>query len=292
MHVVEAAQLKLPSQGQQKKSRRTPAVDEVTFEEQLKQIGQLQLPSAEPAGGSAARAPSAAPGGKAPPKAESLRTVLIQALHSGDNSLLEYCLSVSDKKVIDRTIAKLPSEYVLPFLQHVIDKFQAKPSRGVTLVVWIKSILISHTAHLLAVPELTATLSPLYQTVDERMQSFKPMLKLSGRLDLVMSQISLRREQNVDVDLEPAAVYVEDEDEDMHDGDDDEDESDEDAYDEDSYGEEDSSEVVVRGKKAKPKSSLDESDDESEESDDDDDDDEMSSAGMEMDASDDDDESS
>lgn len=50
------------------------------------------------------------------PRAESLSTVLTQALQSGDESLLEQCLAVGDQSVIEATVERLPSSKVLPFL--------------------------------------------------------------------------------------------------------------------------------------------------------------------------------
>ena len=50
------------------------------------------------------------------PRAESLSTVLTQALQSGDESLLEQCLAVGDQGVIEATVQRLPSAKVLQFL--------------------------------------------------------------------------------------------------------------------------------------------------------------------------------
>lgn len=41
---------------------------------------------------------------------------LIQALQSGDESLLEQCLSVGDQGMIEATVERLPSSKVLQFL--------------------------------------------------------------------------------------------------------------------------------------------------------------------------------
>lgn len=50
------------------------------------------------------------------PRAESLATVLTQALQSGDESLLEQCLAVADQNVIKSTVERLSSSKVLSFL--------------------------------------------------------------------------------------------------------------------------------------------------------------------------------
>ena len=44
----------------------------------------------------------------------------------------------------------------------------------------------------MTIPDLnTSSLSGLYQTVDSRLSSYDKLLKLSGRLDLLLSQISI-----------------------------------------------------------------------------------------------------
>jgi U3 small nucleolar RNA-associated protein 5 len=126
------------------------------------------------------------------PRAGSLQVVLVQALKTQDKSLLEYCLSSTNHQVIQATVRRLPPEYVLPFLTQVIDRIQSRPSRGVVLFPWVKAVLTLHTAYLMSVPDLPRHLSSLYQMVDGRLAIFKKLLKLSGRLDLVMSQISAR----------------------------------------------------------------------------------------------------
>lgn len=54
--------------------------------------------------------------GAVQPRAESLSTVLTQALQSGDENLLEQCLAVGDQGVIEATVERLPSSKVLQFL--------------------------------------------------------------------------------------------------------------------------------------------------------------------------------
>lgn len=133
---------------------------------------------------------------KSIPKAGSLQQMLIQALHTDDSVLLEKCLMVSSPTVIRRTIQRLPPPYVIPFLTQIIARFQKKPNRGAYLAIWIREVLMNHTAYLTTVPNLLTKLGPLYQTVDHRLGVFKRLLRLSGRLEMVMSQVSLRNSEN------------------------------------------------------------------------------------------------
>lgn len=119
----------------------------------------------------------------------SLASVLQQALHSRDDAALELVLGHQDKTVIGNTVSRLGATYVIPFLTRVVAKFQAKPSRGVQLVGWLRAVLTHHTGYLLTVPHLVASLEALYQIIDSRLAVYKKLLKLSGRLDLLMSQV-------------------------------------------------------------------------------------------------------
>jgi hypothetical protein len=43
---------------------------------------------------------------------------------------LEDCLANTNENVVRNTVQQLPTPYVMPFLEDLINKFQAKPSRG------------------------------------------------------------------------------------------------------------------------------------------------------------------
>ncbi|KAG2184959.1 hypothetical protein INT43_000872 [Umbelopsis isabellina] len=175
-----------------------------------------------------------------PPPASSLQQMLVQALHSNDTQLLEACLTHSNPEIIRNTVRRLPTAWVIPFLQQIVDKFQERPNRGKVLLEWIKAILLIHTAYLMTVPDLVGKLSNFYMALDARLGVFQKLLGLHGRLDLVMSQIDMRSHYaQEDTTNEPINVYVEeddeDEDEDDMAGEEDEDmmEYDEDDSDED-----------------------------------------------------------
>lgn len=148
------------------------------------------------------------------PSAGSLQTVLVQALHSGDAGLLEACLQHSKIDVINNTVRRLPTEYLIPLLIDLITKFQEKPGRAPALLIWIKSILLIHTAYLMTVPDLVGKLSNFYQALDTRLGVFPKLLALRGRLDIVQSQVNVKSYSNInDKQLQraqlPENVYVE-----------------------------------------------------------------------------------
>eukprot|EP01134_Creolimax_fragrantissima_P001009 CFRG1009T1 len=145
-------------------------------------------------------------------KADSLAKLLTQALHSDDSTLLEECLANTNEHVVRNTIQHLPTPYVVPFLEVIVAKFQSKPVRGIQLVPWIKTIMIVHTSYLMTVPNLAESLGGLSSLIDSRLSAFRKLLALNGRLDLLLSQISVQAQLEGVSGLKEHAVVFRDED--------------------------------------------------------------------------------
>ncbi|OQS03731.1 hypothetical protein THRCLA_03969 [Thraustotheca clavata] len=175
---------------------------------------------------------------RAQASSSSLVTVLEQALQSKDSALLESCLRVHDIKVIDETCRRLSATKVFPFLLLLVEKFEKRPTRGATMCVWIKYLMLNHTAYLMTVPGVVDKLSGLYQSLDARLKVFPQLHKLNGRLNLVLGQIA-GRATNVAVDETPAITFNE---EDEQESGDEEEEEEEDEEEGDNDDEEDDSE--------------------------------------------------
>ncbi|XP_078345072.1 WD repeat-containing protein 43-like isoform X2 [Oculina patagonica] len=147
-----------------------------------------------------------------PPTADSLAQMLIQALHSQDNTLLEDVLWHGKKEsVMKNTIKRLPVTLAIPFLKELMHKMEATPWRGEHLVLWIKHILSAHMSYLMTVPDLVHSLSGLYAMMESRVGAFTKLCKLQGRLDLMLSQVDSQSYNTADEDehVEPAVVYQE-----------------------------------------------------------------------------------
>lgn len=182
------------------------------------------------------------------PQADSLQVLLSQALHSKDNSLIEQCLAVQNEKIISNTIRRLRPADAAEFLIISISKLEYRPQRAINLVPWVRAVLLQHASYLMSNPRMRPVLSSLYQIIEARIATFRPLVSLSGRLDLIMAQISANESQEKDLEELDAAVIYEEEDsepdaedamidedleEDDGDEDDDEEGDEEDAMDED-----------------------------------------------------------
>ncbi|CAL1696654.1 unnamed protein product [Somion occarium] len=138
--------------------------------------------------------------------ASSLTRTLIQALHSSDAGLLETCLAHSNATLIQNTVRRLPPQLAVPLVTACVERLGrgkqvgrgkgggagAGAQRGTALVRWIRAVLIAHGGHLLTMPDLVARLSGLHQTLMTRLTLQESLLSLSGRLDMVISQIEMR----------------------------------------------------------------------------------------------------
>lgn len=170
---------------------------------------------------------AAASGAKGPATAASLTRLLVQALHTSDPALLTLCLSHRDPVLIRNTVRKLPVEQSLPLLKACVERLgQGKGAhrrgggrggmqneqQGRGTVEWVKGVLIERGHILMTIPSLPAQLASLSNLLATRMELYQPLVSLSGRLDLALSQIALRRqaaENAMDLDKGDAEHYVE-----------------------------------------------------------------------------------
>jgi U3 small nucleolar RNA-associated protein 5 len=124
-----------------------------------------------------------------PAASGSLQTVLSQALRTGDETLLEFCLGTRDMRELQRTVDRLPIEDVMPLLAALVARFQARPHRGAQLLEWLRALLTRHASLLVAQPALPDSLMLLNQAVSARLSSFKKLLRVAGRLTLLLGAL-------------------------------------------------------------------------------------------------------
>ncbi|KXN88558.1 U3 small nucleolar RNA-associated protein 5 [Leucoagaricus sp. SymC.cos] len=122
--------------------------------------------------------------------ANSLIRTLIQALYSSYVKLIKTCLTHSNPDLIRNTVKRLGRGARAANMKG--GGAGASAQRGMTLITWIRTILAVHTGHLMTVPDLVARLSGLHATLTARLALQESLLSLSGRLDMVLSQISMR----------------------------------------------------------------------------------------------------
>ncbi|QRV72814.1 U3 small nucleolar RNA-associated protein 12 [Ceratobasidium sp. AG-Ba] len=147
-----------------------------------------------------------------PVPAHSLSRTLAQALHSGDNALLETCLAHGDTTLIRNTVLRLPPTLCVPLIQACVERLGrgargekgggagASAQRGTSLIRWVRAVLVVHSGFLMTIPDLVARLSSLHSTLAARLALQDRLLALNGRLDLVLSQIEIQSAPRTAVD--------------------------------------------------------------------------------------------
>ncbi|CAK9781923.1 hypothetical protein CC85DRAFT_303686 [Cutaneotrichosporon oleaginosum] len=169
---------------------------------------------------------AAAPPAKGATTAASLTRLLVQALHTSDPALLTLCLSHRDPVLIRNTVRKLPVDLSLPLVKACVERLgQGKGAnrrgggrggaqneqQGRGTVEWVKGVLIERGHILMTIPSLPGQLATLSNLLASRMELYEPLVSLSGRLDLALSQIALRRQaaEAMEVDKGDGEHYVE-----------------------------------------------------------------------------------
>ncbi|WWC85277.1 uncharacterized protein L201_000139 [Kwoniella dendrophila CBS 6074] len=143
-----------------------------------------------------------------PVNAASLTRVLVQALHTSDPALLTLCLSHRNPTLIRNTIRKMPAQLALPLLKACVERLgQGKSAnkrgggrgsvqneqQGRGTVEWVKGVLVERGALLMTMPSLPLHLATLSKLLQTRLETYQPLSTLSGRLDLALAQIQMRR---------------------------------------------------------------------------------------------------
>lgn len=141
------------------------------------------------------------------PSADSLVTLIDQALQTGDDPLLEQCLACGDSGTIETTAENLPSGRVLLLMRRLVAKFEKRPSRGILLTRWLSALLRHHMALLVSIPDVSAQLAGLTQMLELRLASYSRLAALGGRLDLMLAQGRPRKIDNQEASV-PKTTFI------------------------------------------------------------------------------------
>lgn len=110
---------------------------------------------------------------------ESLKELLTQALQSSDDSLLELALSVHDVKIIATSIKEMHEDLLVILLGKLTSRLASSPLRAEVLAVWISNCLKRGSFD-------SDHLAVLRNMLYERIESFSDLLRLEGRLSMMV----------------------------------------------------------------------------------------------------------
>ncbi|KAB5585250.1 Dip2/Utp12 family-domain-containing protein [Coniochaeta sp. 2T2.1] len=128
------------------------------------------------------------------PTLSSLGTVLNQALRTDDSDLLESCLSTTDLPTVRATIERIDSSLAGTLLSKLASRMHRRPGRAHSLMTWVQWTLVAHGGALAGRADLLSRLSDLNRVLEERSRGLTSLLALKGKLDMLDSQMQLRRE--------------------------------------------------------------------------------------------------
>lgn len=89
---------------------------------------------------------------------------------------------------INQVVNLLSKNYVPAFLDALVMRLEENPLEAPILLDWIKSVLSNHCAYIMTVPDIVQRLSSFYKYLEKRVTNHQELLKLQGRLDLVLNQ--------------------------------------------------------------------------------------------------------
>jgi len=120
----------------------------------------------------------------------SLAPILKQYLKSREEKLLHELCQVVDKKVVEATVMDLSGMEGFAWLQECGMLLQKHPSKAKNLSEWMKHVLVHHCSFFMSNQSLRSELQPLHKALDDRVQSHQSLLRLSGKLDMLLASVN------------------------------------------------------------------------------------------------------
>ncbi len=147
----------------------------------------------------------------------TITKVLSQALKSGDTHLLETALGITDSATIEASLQRLSIVQVPALLKELTTRITYKPNRLEHLLPWIRGCISVHGSSLTGNKDAKEAFESLELVLQRRASNHEMLLKLAGRLDLLMMQAVRKADQEEAVKMaslihKPLAVYREDDD--------------------------------------------------------------------------------
>lgn len=125
----------------------------------------------------------------------SLAVVLSQALKNNDNLLLDNSVLINkDPEIVKNTIARLDPSLAVVLLDRLAERITRKQSRLEGLYFWIKWVIVIHGSVLSSIPNISNKLTSLHSILSKKADTLPRLLELQGRLNLLQSQNSLKKE--------------------------------------------------------------------------------------------------
>jgi U3 small nucleolar RNA-associated protein 5 len=134
---------------------------------------------------------------------------LSAGIESNDSDLvMTAILDGRQESTVNEVLSRLNVSLTVPFLR-ILKKMASKKTVNSTLqMFWLEHLIQTHLTFLMSVDGLEKELRSLWDTINIRIEVFERVLKLKGRLNLLMSQVS-KRQVTPELDLASKPPIIE-----------------------------------------------------------------------------------
>ncbi|KAH8348822.1 hypothetical protein KR084_011467 [Drosophila pseudotakahashii] len=141
---------------------------------------------------------------------QSKTQLLMQALHSKDQTMIQAVLGTQDTETIQLTLNRLPLEYVSPLVNELSVLLQGKHANVSSALRWLHVLASTHTSVLMSEDKeaLREKLAVCLGVAEQRMHCLSEALQITGRVNLIISQMK----RNADNHLNDSNALILDED--------------------------------------------------------------------------------
>ncbi|XP_014227299.1 WD repeat-containing protein 43 [Trichogramma pretiosum] len=150
--------------------------------------------------------------GKITSKGDNMAKLLIQALHSNDKNLLDSVLFVKSESIIKNTVAKLPTQAIIPLVKELTKMLEGKTYACRFAIAWMKEVCFTHTTTIISHPQIKEAIDPVLNIIDAKLFFFPELMRLEGKVNLLTGQIAKNAEREDLVDTQECLLVYEDQD--------------------------------------------------------------------------------
>eukprot|EP00210_Caulerpa_lentillifera_P002007 g1924.t1 len=186
MHLTKAMKAGKHSERDQHCALKT---EELTLGERLAQLEHKQLVHPEE---------SREEKTKAPFLLSSSAAVLVKQINQSGDIELFIRLMQLPRDLATKTVHNLVDTEAAKFLQLCIERLRLRPKEAPSIIWWIRALVKTHAAYLMSSPTIQQQITFVHQLIEHRVAVFDNLVSLSGRLDILLSQVKAQEQSKRD----------------------------------------------------------------------------------------------
>lgn len=143
------------------------------------------------------------------PNAKKLTYQLIQGLHGSDANILRNVLRQTDEETVRFTVKFLPAQYVMSLVNELSLLMSKKTAGSEMALTWLRHLIQTHASSLMSYGHINLknTFGTSLGIIDHRTQNLSGIMRLRGRLDLLVDQLKQNSDFDDDIRDENLLVY-------------------------------------------------------------------------------------